>query len=123
MARKSEAEEERFIAAFMSVWAFHKSGEPSDLIINAYNKSLDGYSIEEVEAAFSYAIADLKWFPKPAELRQFIESGPGDIEDIALVEADKVVNTIRKHGYLEKKIEVTLKKDMNLGEVVLEPTA
>ena len=99
MVRETKRQDERFIAAFMSAWSIHKTGEPSELILNAYSKSLEKFSIDEIESAFSYAISDLQWFPKPVELRQFIESGPGDIDDIALVEADKVVNAIRSIGY------------------------
>ena len=83
----------------MSVWSIHKSGEPSEIILNAYIKSLEKYEIEQIETAFGYALTSLQWFPKPVELRQFIESGPGDIEDIALIEADKVINAISDHGY------------------------
>lgn len=94
-----EIHEDRYLNAFMSTWAIHKTNEPSDLSIETYWRSLEKYDIKQVEQAFGYAINELQWFPKPVELRHFIESGPGDIEDIALVEADKVINAIRKHGY------------------------
>ena len=96
MAGKTK--DERFLAAFMSVWSIHKSGEPSEIVLNAYIKSLEEYDIDEIEQAFGYAISDLQWFPKPVELRGFLEHGAGDIEDIALVEADKVVVAIRSEG-------------------------
>lgn len=96
MAQKTDI---RFLNAFMSVWSVHKTGEPTEMVLSAYKKSLSDYSIEQIEQSFGYAINELQWFPKPVELRQFIERGPGDIEDIALVEADKVVNAIREAGY------------------------
>jgi len=94
-AKKLEA----FVDAFISTWAIHKQGEPSQMIIDTYYNVLEKYSVEQIIAAFSYAVSELQWFPKPVELRKFIESGPGDVSDIALIEADKVVNAIRDHGY------------------------
>ena len=97
MAEKTR--DARFLNAFMSVWSIHKSGEPSEMILSAYKKSLSEYDIENIEQAFGYALNDLQWFPKPVELRNFIQHGPGDIEDVAHVEADKVINAIREVGY------------------------
>jgi len=74
MARKTEAEEKRFISAFMTTWAIHKTGQPSDLVIDAYNKALSEYDIEKIERAFGYAIKSLKWFPKPADLIESINA-------------------------------------------------
>ena len=84
-----------FLNAFMSVWEVHKSNEPSERLIDAYWSVLEKYEIDQINAAFSFALSSMQWFPKPVELINFIEQGPGDIEDIALVEADKVLNAIR----------------------------
>lgn len=101
MARKekSPGKYERYLNAFLSAWQLHKNDEPKEFLIEAYYKTLGKYPIEEIERAFGYAMSDLKWFPKPVELRHFIEHGPGDIEDVAMVEADKVVNAIKEVGY------------------------
>ena len=90
---------DRYLNAFMASWTIHKTNEPTDLLIEAYWKALVEYDIEQVEQAFGYAINNLQWFPKPVELRKFIESGPGDVADIAMIQADKVVNAIRDVGY------------------------
>lgn len=97
MAKQSR--DARFLNAFMTVWSIHKNVEPSEMLLSAYKRALSEYGIEQIEQAFGYAINDLQWFPKPVELRKFIEYGPGDIEDISLVEADKVITAISEIGY------------------------
>ena len=64
------AEQKRidFLNAFMTVWEVHKSGEPSERLIDAYWAVLEKYDIDEIQAAFSYALGSLQWFPKPATL-------------------------------------------------------
>jgi Fe-S-cluster-containing dehydrogenase component len=57
------------------------------------------------------------------QLRETMTDAFGDFEFEGLGSNSPYRVIIRKQGYLEAKIEVTLKKDMNLGEVVLEPTA
>jgi hypothetical protein len=71
----------------------------SKVAVEMYWKALEIYSDKQCKIAFDIAVTDCKFFPKPAELIQFIKSGSGDIEDIALIEADKVVNAIRHTGY------------------------
>ena len=98
---KEKTRDEQFLNAFMSCWEVFKSVEPSEIILSAYDKAIERFSIEDIEMAFGNAIGNLKWFPKPVELIQFIESGPGDIADIALVEADKVINAIRDQEVID----------------------
>jgi hypothetical protein len=44
---------ERFIAAFCTCWELFKDNVPSKMVINAYSKALEAYTIEQIEAAFS----------------------------------------------------------------------
>ena len=46
----------------------------------------------------------------------------GDFEFNGLKADTRYRVTIRKTGYVEREIEVTLKQDVNLGEVLLDPT-
>jgi len=71
----------------------------TDPLADAYWMALNQYETEDCENAFKIAMINCKWFPKPVELRQFIENGPGEIEDIAMIEADKVINAIREVGH------------------------
>lgn len=98
---KRTTRDERFVTAFMTVWSIHKSGEPAKMILTAYKKALSEYDIEDIESAFAYALNELQWFPKPVELRNFIQHGPGNLEDIAYAEADNVVNAVREIGIYE----------------------
>jgi len=100
----AKKDEPRYLNAFMSVWSIHKTGEPMQIILDSYWKSLQDFSIDQVEKSFGYALKNMQWFPKPVELRSFIEIGPGDIEDIATVEADKVVNAIRDIGFYKSVV-------------------
>ena len=95
------ADKKKFIDAFISTWEVHKSGEPTEIILDAYWDSLKKYSNEKISAAFAYAVRGMQWFPKPVELIKYIENGPGDVQDIAMIEADKVVNAIKSVGAYE----------------------
>ena len=74
------------------------SKEITDVIKDIYWKSLKDFSDESCENAFKRAIAELKFFPKPAELIEFASGKSGSIDDIAMVEADKVINAMRHVG-------------------------
>jgi len=97
-------DEPRYLNAFMSVWSIHKTVEPTQVVLDSYWKALEDFNIDQVEQSFGYALKSLQWFPKPVELRNFIETGPGDVEDIAQIEADKVVGAIRDIGFYESVV-------------------
>ena len=54
--------------------------------------------INQVEKALEKVVVSCKFFPKPVEIIELISGGTGKIEDIAQVQADLVINTIRKIG-------------------------
>jgi hypothetical protein len=99
--KEKDARYERYLSAFLAAWQLHKNGEPKEILIEIYYKIFENTPIEEIEKAFGYAVNNLQWFPKPVELRSFIQHGPGDIEDIAYTEADKVVNAVKRVGYYD----------------------
>ena len=87
----------RFATILYSVAELHGK-ELSPNLIEMYFKSLERFSIEEVEKAFSRAFTETKWFPKPMDIIEFITGKGGNIDDIAMVEADKVINAMRHVG-------------------------
>ena len=70
----------------------------SPLLSKAYFKAIASFTIEEVTNAVERAILELKFFPKPVELIEFITGKGGDLADIAEVEASKVINAMRDIG-------------------------
>lgn len=92
------ADREQFLNAFGTLCVtFDK--EPSELLINVYFEALSYFPIEQIEKAISQAIATLKFFPKPVELIDIAAGGGGRLEDIAEVEAGRVLNAVRRHGH------------------------
>jgi hypothetical protein len=89
---------ERFIAAFCTCWELFKDNVPSKMVINAYSKALEAYTIEQIEAAFSNAIGKSSWMPKPVELIEYIAGSPQDVADRAMLQAHLVIDAIRQHG-------------------------
>jgi hypothetical protein len=90
--------DERFLDAFMSCWEIHKDHEPTELTLTMYKKSMERFSIEQIEAAFWNALNSLKWFPKPVELIDFVTGGPQQIQDQATIEATSVLKSIKRVG-------------------------
>ena len=78
--------------------------ELSPMLMKLYFKALEQFSIQDVENAIMRAITELKFFPKPVELIEFITGKGGNIEDIALVEADNVINAMRRIGAYQSVI-------------------
>lgn len=83
--------------------------ELSPPVINLYFTALKGYAIDQIENALAKTITLCKFFPKPVEIIEFATGGQGKIEDVAQIQADIVVNTIRKIGtYRSVKFKDTI---------------
>lgn len=67
-------------------------------LLDAYFKALEKFDISDVEKAISAAISTCKWFPKPFELIELITGGSESIEDLAVLEAGKVIEAIKRVG-------------------------
>ena len=67
-------------------------------VINMYFTALKTHSIGQVQDALAKVVTSCKFFPRPVEIIEFIGGGPGKLEDIAQVQADLVINAIRKIG-------------------------
>lgn len=70
----------------------------SSPVISIYFKALSNFEINQVEDAMGKVVTSCKFFPKPVEIIDFIQGGSSRIEDVALVQADIVVNAIKKIG-------------------------
>ncbi len=91
------ADGDRFLAAISTLQeVFGKI--LSDPVLKIYSETLKSYSIEEVENAISQAIGKLKYFPKPAELIEFMG---GNVSDKAEVECAKAFRAISAVGSYE----------------------
>jgi hypothetical protein len=98
MAGKEERDK-RYLAAFLTCWEVFNKGDPSNTIIDTYEMALEKFSIEEIEKAFSNAIGNLRWFPKPVELLELITDTPQiSIQDEATAEALLVITAMREKG-------------------------
>lgn len=69
----------------------------SDLRAESYFAALNEFTMNQANLAVSQAIRYCKFFPKPAELREFILGQPGDGADAAWSE---MLVQVRRVGYL-----------------------
>ena len=88
---------ERFGKLMMSL-AEVFGGQVSKFKIKLYFEALKELSIDELEGACFKAIQELKWFPKPAEIRNLLL---GDPETRAMLAWDTVLKALRTHGYYD----------------------
>jgi len=70
----------------------------SDALLDIYWRVLAPYSDKQVEEACNTAVRTCKFFPKPAEL---IELMQGSLQERALIQADKVLDAVRRVGYYD----------------------
>jgi len=64
-------------------------------LTTAYMRTLERFSMQEVESAFGKAMTTMRFFPKPVELIELIT---GSVGDIAEIEAAKVLEAIKRNG-------------------------
>jgi hypothetical protein len=75
---------------------------PSKILIEIYWKTLQSFTDDQCQQAFNLAIAKCRFFPKPAELIEFITGSPKQIteekDDKALVIANEIIVHLRAYG-------------------------
>lgn len=87
----------RFASSLMAMaTVFEKSITPQ--VTEIYFRTLEKFTADEVEHGISKACASLKFFPKPVELIDCITGGSGNLADRAMVEACRVLETIKHVG-------------------------
>jgi hypothetical protein len=88
---------ERFIKAFAILCEVFEK-EASQVLQAAYFKSLERFTIEEVEKSISNAVRGSRFFPRPVELIEYIVGGPQKTEDKAILQAQEVLEAVRRVG-------------------------
>ena len=87
---------------FMTIISEMHEKTPSNLLIEVYWKSLEPFSDDQCKKAFNFVITRCKFFPKPADLTDFILGSPKQIEqqgkDKALVIANEIVAHLNTRG-------------------------
>lgn len=89
-----EKQRERFLQGLAGLCELHNR-EATEAMAKLYFFALQAFDIEDVLRAMVKAVAASKFFPKPAEIIEFIQGSP---EDMAEVEASKVWEAICRVG-------------------------
>jgi len=112
----------RFASAFQTMCEiFDKKN--TKIMLAGYFKTLESFSIDQVEKAVSTAIGSCKFFPKPVELIEFITGGQSQIASNAQIEVDKILchfQTIRfdqTPGTIRSDIKTSNVKPLGIREL------
>ena len=83
---------------FLSSEIFNK--DLTEALLLAYWETLKPYSDGQCEKAFKKVFTECTFFPKPAELIQFIKKleKPIPVEDISLIESNKIIMHVKAEG-------------------------
>jgi len=87
----------RFASSLTAVAALYGQ-ELIPQVVEIYFRTLEKFTIDEVEQGISKACSTLKFFPKPVELIDCITGGTGNLADKAMVEACRVLEAIKNIG-------------------------
>ena len=68
----------------------------SDSLLSAYHNALCKYPLGDVVKAINRAVSTCKFFPRPAELIEFITGGAQQLEDMAIVEANNTLAAVKR---------------------------
>ncbi len=70
----------------------------SDTMKDIFWKALEPFDDQQCKAAFTRAIAECKWMPKPAELIELMPGGAAQVEDRATVVATEILSHLQVWG-------------------------
>lgn len=87
----------RFASSLTAMAALYGQ-EPIPQVVEIYFRSLEKFTIDEVEQGISKACSTLKFFPKPVELIECITGGSGNLADRAMIEACRVLEAVKSIG-------------------------
>lgn len=87
----------RFASSLTAVAALYGQ-ELIPQVVEIYFRTLEKFTIDEVEQGISKACSSCKFFPKPVELIDCITGGTGNLADKAMVEACRVLEAIKSIG-------------------------
>ena len=95
---RSDEEKKKIAEAFTALCELHER-TISPVASKLYIEALREFSAEQITMAISRVIRELKWFPKPFELIEFITGPAPTIEDVAEVQAADVIRQIGPVGF------------------------
>ncbi len=116
----AEDNERRLVEA-MTFAAVATGKEITDTeIFGVYWQLLQEYPIAEVEKAFHDLAKTSKWFPKVAEIIEYITPAEPDLEQLAIAEWDKIVALLSNSREAERRIEnpIALRVVQDLGGAI-----
>lgn len=87
----------RFASSLTAVAALYGQ-ELIPQVVEIYFRTLENFTIDEIEQGISKACSTLKFFPKPVELIECITGGSGNLADKAMIEACRVLEAIKGIG-------------------------
>ena len=92
-----ENDKKRFMDAIGTLAEMHNK-KLSTLLLKAYWGSLQKFEIEEIETAAGRLMETSRYFPKPVEIIEAITGGAQDINDVAMIQANNVIESVRTVG-------------------------
>ena len=95
---RNKIDETKIAEAFTVLCELHERQMPP-VVSKLYIEVLKEFSAEQITMAISRSIRELKWFPKPAELIEFIQGPTPQIKDVAEIQAAEVIRQISPVGY------------------------
>lgn len=87
--------EEKRIQALIALAELFDRPPLSEAVLAMYDKALDRFTDEQFDRAMNMAVKTCKFFPKPAELIEFMQ---GDAAGNALVAWETLQQTMQQHG-------------------------
>ncbi len=72
----------------------------TETLSDIYWGAIKKFSDEQCKIAFNRALVQCKFFPKPVEIIELMAEG-GKLEDVAQLQADIVINAIRRVGHYQ----------------------
>ena len=92
-----ETERARFLTALRALAEIHERSV-SEALCRLYHSTMEQHDIADVLAAFRRAATELTFFPKPAELLQFLNGAKGDHKVEGERQAQEVLMAVRRYG-------------------------
>ncbi|MEZ6852772.1 DUF6475 domain-containing protein [Halodesulfovibrio aestuarii] len=90
----NKQQRERFLQGLAGLCELHNR-QATEAMAKLYFFALQQFEIEDVLRAMVKAVTASKFFPRPAEIIEFIQGNP---EDVAEVEASKVLEAVKRVG-------------------------
>ncbi len=91
-------DQKRFIEILTTAAGLYEK-DLTEMVIEVYYQTLQGYSIEDISATFTKHIKSSKYFPKPAEILEVLHGVGDELDARSLQQAAAVWNAIARVGH------------------------